>query len=147
MLRARTSRRSKSAWTAATARSAATMSRNADATLRWTSSRVSDSPARACTTVASALATAAFRRPKSKGSHENSAPVALPHTLCPEADGSTGPDIEGITDCGRTCPKMLLAVARLDCHSESSRGRYADRATATSAADAFTRSSAARTAG
>ena len=59
------------------------------------------------------------------GSHENSAPVALPQTLPLDADVRTGPDIEGITDCGSTWPKMLLAVPRFDCQSESSRGRYA----------------------
>ena len=47
---------------------------------------------------------------------------ASPDAL-PEVDGSTGPDIAGITDCGRTWPKMLFAVARLDCHIESSLGR------------------------
>ena len=79
-----------------------------------------------------------MRRPKSNGSQENSAPAALPQTLCPEADGSTGPDIAGITDCGRTCPKMLLAVARFDCHSESSRGRYADLRDLDAGLDALT---------
>jgi len=47
----------------------------------------------------------------------------LVHEHWTDADGSTGPLMEGITDCGSTCPKMLFAVARLDCQSESSRGR------------------------
>ena len=97
--------------------------RNAAPTALCTSSRVSASPARARATAASAAATVAWRRPKSNGSHENSAPAALPQTLSADADDSTGPDIAGITDCGSTWPKMLLAVARFDCHSESSRGR------------------------
>ena len=37
-----------------------------------------------------------------------------------EAAGSTGPDIAGITDRGRIWPRMLLAVPRFDCQSESS---------------------------
>ena len=49
-----------------------------------------------------AAPTVAWRNPKSTGSHENSAPVALPQTLSPDADGRTGPEIAGITDCGRT---------------------------------------------
>src|SRR6185312_12698963 len=102
---------------------------------------------RACVTAASAPETAALRRPKSTGSHVKSAPVALPHTLCDEAEASTGPVSDGITDCGSTWPKMLLAVARFDCHSASSRGRYAARATLTPAADATLCSTAARTAG
>ena len=42
-----------------------------------------------------------------------------------EADGSTGPEIAGMTDCGSTWPKMLLAVPRFDCQSASSRGQIA----------------------
>ena len=52
-------------------------------------------PRAPASTAASAPATVASRRPKSNGSHENSAPVALPQTLWPDADGSTGPDIDG----------------------------------------------------
>ena len=73
--------------------------------------------------------------------------MALPQTLCVEVDVKTGPDIAGMTDWGRIWPKMLLAVARFDCHNESSRGRYAALATLTPAVDAFTRSRAALTVG
>jgi hypothetical protein len=52
-----------------------------------------------------------------------------------------------MTDCGRTWPKMLLAVPRFDCQSESSLGRYADFATLTLAVDALICASAARTVG
>jgi hypothetical protein len=58
-----------------------------------------------------------------------------------------GPEIEGITDCGRSCPTTLLAVARLVCHSESNRGRYAALATVMFAVDAPTCSNAALTVG
>jgi hypothetical protein len=72
---------------------------------------------------ASAPPMLARRRPKSTTSHESSAPDALPHTLSAEVDASTGPDIAGMTDCGSTWPKMLFAVARLDCQIASSLGR------------------------
>ncbi len=52
-----------------------------------------------------------------------------------------------MTDCGSTWPKMLFAVARFDCHSASSLGRYAARATVMPAMVAVTCSTAARTAG
>ena len=53
---------------------------------------------------------------------EQRADRAAPHAAARRL-GSTGPDSDGMTDCGRTWPKMLLAVARFDCHSESRRGR------------------------
>ena len=77
------------------ARSAASTPRNAAPTAVWTSRRVSASPARARTSEASAPATVAPRSPKSMGSHEKSAPTALPHTLSPDVVGRTGPDSEG----------------------------------------------------
>ena len=46
-------------------------------------------------------------------------PQAVPRLLVP----STGPEIEGITDCGSSMPKTLLRVARLTCASASMRGR------------------------
>jgi hypothetical protein len=52
-----------------------------------------------------------------------------------------------MTDCGNSCPKMLLAVARFVCQTESNRGREALLAALTFAAAAFTCSSAARTEG
>ena len=72
-------------------------------------------------------------------------PLRFPTRCRSTPSGRTGPDIAGITDCGRTWPKMLLAVPRFDCHRESSRGRYADFATLTPAVEALTCSSAART--
>jgi hypothetical protein len=117
------------------------------ATAPCTSSLVSASPARARLTAASALIIPARRRPKSTASHEKSAPAVLPQTLSLEAADSTGPEIDGIVDCGSSSPNTLFAVARFVCHTASRRGRYAARATSRPALDAFTCSSAARTVG
>ncbi len=145
--RRRTSRRSRSACAAVLACWAASTSRKASPTAFWTSRRVRASSARARVRAASAPATPAPRRPKSNGSHDASAPTALLHALSADGDASTGPEIGEITDCGRSCPKMLLAVARFVCHTESSLGRAAARATRTPASDAATCSIAARTDG
>ena len=77
----------------------------------------------------------------------NNPPAAVPQTVSDEDDESTGPDNDGMTDCGSSCPKMLFTVPRLVCHSASKRGRYAVRATVTLAAEALTCSMAARTVG
>jgi hypothetical protein len=63
--------------------------------------------------VAVAAATVASRNPKSNGSHVTVAPTALPQTLPKLLEPKTGPDIDGMTDCGSKSPKTLLRVARL----------------------------------
>ena len=57
----------------------------------------------------------ARRRPKSNGSHEIKTPTALPQTLVPSFVPRTGPEMFGITVCGKSNPKTLLRVARLTC--------------------------------
>ena len=61
--------------------------------------------------------------------------------------GSTGPETAGITDCGSSNPKTLLRVPRFTCHKKSSRGKYAVRATLTSAEAAAEPARASRIAG
>ena len=84
-------------------------------------------------------ATVASRRPKSNGSHENSAPAALPQTLSAEADGSTGPEIAGMTDCGQQLAEDV--VGRRAVRSARARRVAGDRRPSrrsTPAVDAFT---------
>ena len=96
---------------------------------------------------ARARSTPARRLPKSTTSHESSMPPALPHTPSSDSVSSTGPEIGGSTGCGSSSPKTLFRVARFVCHKKSRRGRYAVRATATSANAAAEPALASRIAG
>ena len=104
-------------------------------------------PASARRRDASATSIFALRRPKSNGSHDTSTPTALPHTFVISLVPSTGPEIDGITDCGSSSPNTLLRVARFNCPSPSNRGRYAVRARLIPAAAAATCSAETRTEG
>src|SRR5262249_21097241 len=123
------------------------MVRNASAAAVATWSLVTLTCAFNCSRTDFAASTFACLNPKSNGSQETRVPTAVPQTLFSEFVPSTGPVIEGIVDCGKSCPKTLLCVARLTWPKKSTRGRYVVRARLIPAAAAETCSNDVRTAG
>ena len=114
---------SHTAFAATTVCSAAAIVKNASAAVPATCNFVTLTSASARSLVAFAAFTEARRRPKSIGSQETRVPTAEPQTLWPELVPSTGPVIDGITDCGNSCPNTLLCVARFTWPRKSALGR------------------------
>jgi len=117
------SARSTPAWAARTVSCEATSVRYASTVATATSNCVRLTAASDCARAALAVVTFAARSPKSKGSQVTRPPMALPHTDPKLFEPMTGPDMDGMTLCGRSRPNTLLRVARLACASASILGK------------------------